>query len=274
MESNHSPAEQKEIEDIFPDVLPVFALIIVTFIFTMIVGGISMLFLGKTGIFLSEIIIILPALLFVIVARAPILKVFRIQLPTAKILKSSFFLAIGVSVLADQVDRFIQAVFPMPEMFAKAMQEMLTIHSVSDGIIIIFSAVLVAGLCEEMLFRGLFQGTLEAKLNAPLALLMSAAVFALIHLMPWTLIQILLFGFVLAYLAYKSGSIIPGAIVHAGNNFLAIIIYNLGAEKTQWYLSGVLVNPIILLIAAILVLVGIKPFIELKKSTPVPLQIQ
>ena len=268
MESNNFLETQSQPKNIFPDILPVFLLIGVTFFLVIIVGGMAMLLGSETGVFLSEIIIILPALLFVIIARTPIFSVFRIQIPTPKIFLSSILIAIGVFVLADQLDRLIQAVFPMPDMFVKAMEEMLTIRTITEGVVIIFSAVLLAGICEEMLFRGIFQGTLETRWNPIGAVLTSAVVFAVIHMMPWTVLQILLLGLVLGYLAFKSGSIIPGAIVHAGNNLFSIIMINLGAEKTKWYASDVYVNPVVLFGAVVLVVIGLKAFIQIKKYAP------
>lgn len=262
MENKKFLETQSEPENIFPEILPVFLLIGVTFILIMVVGGISMLFLGKTAVFLSEVIIILPALLFVIVARAPITKVFRLKVPSSKILISSFLVAVGLFVLVDQLDRLIQAIFPMPGIFVKSMEEMLTIHSFSDGVVIIFSAVLIAGLCEEMLFRGLFQGTLEVRLNVPIAVWMSAAVFALIHLMPWTILQILILGLVLSFMALQTKSILPCAIVHGCNNLFSIVLLNLGEEKTQWYASSNFVNPYLLIGAVALVFIGLRPFMQ------------
>ena len=227
---NISADKPPEPENIFPDILPVFLLIGVTFIMLIVIGGIAMLLGSKTGVFLSEIIIIIPALVFAFVARAPLLKVFRLKIPSPKIIASSILVALGVFVLADQLDRLIMTIFPMQDVLVEAMEEMLTIHTLSDGIIIIFSAVIVAGLCEEMLFRGIFQGTRETRWNATIAVWISSCLFAFMHMMPWTIIQILLLALVLGYMALKSGSILPSVIINACNNLFSITLMILGAE--------------------------------------------
>jgi len=270
MEQDH----QIETENIFPNLLPLFALIGVTFIVFIVVGAILMLLVGK-AVLLAEVFIIIPALVFVIVARAPINRVFRIIVPAPNILIASIFVAIGAFILADQMDRLILSIFPKTDFMLNAMEamvEMLSIRSLWDGVLIIFSAVLVAGLSEEMLFRGIFQGTLEAKLNATIAVWISACLFAFIHVMPWTILQILLFGLVLGYMAYKSGSILPGVIVHACNNLFSIILMNLGEDKTSWYASQVVVNPIFLIIAVAFFVLGLKPFVNISNCKPPTLE--
>jgi membrane protease YdiL (CAAX protease family) len=257
----NSPSQSN---DLYPDVFPVFLLIFVTLLLVIAVGGFLAVFVGKAAVLLSEVIIILPALLFVIIARAPIVKTFRIKISTPRIMGHSFLVAIGVFVLADQLDRLIQAILPVPDLVIEAMEETLTITSLADGFVIIFSAVILAGLCEEMLFRGIFQGTLESHWKARDAVVISAIVFSAIHLSIWMVLQIIALGLVLGYMAHKSGSILPGVIVHASNNFFSIIMINLGAEKIKWYTSGLIVNPIVLLGALIMVFLGLKVFKEIK----------
>lgn len=261
---SHTQEEKPEV--VYPGILHVVAVMLITFAFALVVGFIAMLWGGKTGLFLSEIVIIIPALLFVIIARAPILKIFRLKIPGGSIILNSIFLAIGVFVLADQLDRIIQTFFPMPQTMINAMEEMMTFRTIFDGIIIIVSGVILAGLCEEMLFRGIFQGTLETRWNPYGAVVISACLFAMVHLLPWTMVQIFLMGLVLGYITLKINSIIPAAIVHGGNNLFSIIMINLGEEKYGWYTTGVLVRPVILVAALFFLFIGLRAFVVTKPS--------
>jgi len=78
---------------------------------------------------------------------------------------------------------------------------------------------LVAGVTEEAAFRGYMQRALE-RYGSPTAIIVSAAAFALVHGVHGLEILLLLgpgifiAGIVYGLLAYHSGSILPGMIVH------------------------------------------------------------
>jgi membrane protease YdiL (CAAX protease family) len=83
----------------------------------------------------------------------------------------------------------------------------------------LIAASLVAGLCEETGFRGYVQRPLEGRYGPGVAIAISTAAFAALHLnQPWAITlmpPILLAGVLLGVLAYSSGSLIPGIIGHA-----------------------------------------------------------
>lgn len=83
-----------------------------------------------------------------------------------------------------------------------------------DWTLIVPRALLLAGVTEELLFRGILLGWLRARLPWWPAALISAALFAVFHyyvaLIPLTLI----FGIGLAWLREHTQSILPGLLVH------------------------------------------------------------
>ncbi len=92
-----------------------------------------------------------------------------------------------------------------------------------------FSVVLIAGVApvaEELFFRGMFFGGLRARLSFVPAALISAAVFGSLHLTTGvsTVAPLVLFGFLLAWVYERSGSIWPAVILHAINNSLALAL--------------------------------------------------
>ena len=84
----------------------------------------------------------------------------------------------------------------------------------------------VPAVCEELVFRGvIFNGLMQYKnLNknkknrAWIAIIGSALLFALIHGSIEQTIYPIIFGIVLALLAYKTKSVVPGIIAHFANN--------------------------------------------------------
>ncbi|MFI5378139.1 MAG: CPBP family intramembrane glutamic endopeptidase [Tepidisphaerales bacterium] len=76
---------------------------------------------------------------------------------------------------------------------------------------------------EELAFRGVIQGSIEAVVGPWQGVLVSAAMFAIIHLSIPSLPHLLTLGIVLGWLRMGSGSIYPGMIVHFLHNLLVLL---------------------------------------------------
>jgi membrane protease YdiL (CAAX protease family) len=84
--------------------------------------------------------------------------------------------------------------------------------------------VLAAGFAEEVAFRGLLFGGLRTRMPGWSAALVSAAIFGSLHAFTGvSAVPVLIgFGFVLALLYERTGSIVPGIVLHMLNNALAL----------------------------------------------------
>jgi membrane protease YdiL (CAAX protease family) len=84
---------------------------------------------------------------------------------------------------------------------------------------------LVAPVVEEIFFRGMLYGGLRRRLNMYAAAAISALVFGGLHATTGVsaVPPLVAFGFVLALLYERTGSIGPGIVVHVLNNTLALI---------------------------------------------------
>ena len=96
---------------------------------------------------------------------------------------------------------------------------------------------------EEILFRGLialdlsFSGVIRSAL-------LSAALFALYHFSPAKTLYQFVLGFVFALVALKSGSVIPGMILHFVNN-LVVLILCFAAPEWNGFTGGALAVSIV-----------------------------
>jgi hypothetical protein len=63
-------------------------------------------------------------------------------------------------------------------------------------------------------------------LGPALAILLNAAVFALVHVIPQLLPGLFVIGLILAYLRERSGSIWPGVLYHVLQNGVALLVIN------------------------------------------------
>jgi membrane protease YdiL (CAAX protease family) len=77
---------------------------------------------------------------------------------------------------------------------------------------------LVAGICEEVGFRGYMQVPLEKRYGPVVAIAITSLMFVILHLnqawAPPVLLHLLALGALFGVLAYASGSLIPSIVAH------------------------------------------------------------
>jgi len=113
---------------------------------------------------------------------------------------------------------------------------------------------ILAPLAEEIVFRGAILRTLLAmmsKKNHWVAIMVSAAIFGLVHGNVAQFVNALLMGLLLGWMYYRTKSLVPGILMHWVNNTMAYVLSNLmpqsdgklidlfhGDEKTMYYAVG------------------------------------
>lgn len=83
-------------------------------------------------------------------------------------------------------------------------------------------AVVVAPVVEEIFFRGFLYAGLRGRYGWQKAAVISAALFAVVHLQLTAVAPIFLLGLVFAFLYERSGSIWPAVLMHVSSNALAL----------------------------------------------------
>ncbi len=104
-------------------------------------------------------------------------------------------------------------------------EQISIISLVGDGVglwIAFVVAVVVAPTVEEYVFRGWGMICLPLETHPYLAILLNGLVFALCHLELSVILPLTFLGIMIAWVRYKSGSILPGIVFHLINNSLAL----------------------------------------------------
>jgi len=124
-------------------------------------------------------------------------------------------------IVAGLLDRLVTYKHPVIDLLA----------SQRDGYslwLVVLSAVVVAPIAEEFLFRRVLQGWLEKRLpeaDGMRAIAISSLVFGLAHFgqgLGW--LPLVVLGAVLGYLAKQTGSIVPGILLHALFNSVSVML--------------------------------------------------
>ena len=121
-----------------------------------------------------------------------------------------------------------EAIKEMYDKLYKLIQEMYLDILAAETIPQLFRSLLVGAVvpavCEEFLFRGLLQRSLEERLSPVKAIVITSAIFAVIHLNIIEIIPLFAIGLLLGYAAYQSRSLYLPIILHFLNNAAAITV--------------------------------------------------
>ena len=121
--------------------------------------------------------------------------------------------------------------------FPEELQKMADDKSMISGISGILYGCIFGPIAEEIGFRGiLLGGLLKTRCRPWLAILISAIAFGLLHKFPMAFFGSIIFGIIVGWLYWRTGSIIPGIIMHIANNSLT------GIDSTGWN------NPVFIII--------------------------
>ena len=83
------------------------------------------------------------------------------------------------------------------------------------------TAVVMAPICEEVLFRGIIQNSLVRKHGPWSGILIASAIFGLIHGVPQQVVAGFCLGIIIGFVYYRTGSLLAAMVLHAINNALA-----------------------------------------------------
>ena len=114
-----------------------------------------------------------------------------------------------------------------------------------SGIAGALNACIFGPTIEEICFRGIvLGGLLKTRCRPWLAILISTLLFALLHGLGANFVTAILFGILVGWLYWHTGSIIPGLIIHITNNSLTAI--DLSNQTNTFYLIILVVGLVLL----------------------------
>lgn len=214
---------------------------------------------------IAGLVLPLPAYVYLRQHNYDTRAIFRLNLVSNRIVALSVALGLASFLLANEIDRLIAIILPLPEEYKERMYAALIAQNWLDWILAILAVVILPSVFEEMVLRGFVQNTFEQYHKVLPAIAITAAIFAAMHGLLSQIVQIFLLGVFLGWLAWKSESIIPAAIVHAINNLLYLLLANLKTAPSWLIWQGNAsgdghVNPYFLLAAGGVIYFGFRLF--------------
>ena len=83
---------------------------------------------------------------------------------------------------------------------------------------------LTPAICEELLFRGYVQRQAERSMGIIWGIVFTGVIFGAYHMQLTKVFPLSILGLYLAYLTWRTGSILPAILVHFANNAFAVIL--------------------------------------------------
>ncbi len=207
------------------------------------------------------LIIALPVILLLRASKSNIADVLSLKKTKAVNFLLVLIASIPLIIIASLIGQIINLIFPFSESYLNALQKIVTPDS--SGIYFLFFVVgITPGICEEILCRGYILGAFKSR-GFWTPIIVSAMLFAILHLDPFRFIPVAVLGMYLGYLVVRSGSIFVSMFAHMLNNSLAIALSNYG-DKLPW-LDNVIVDgqiPFWLGIPALVIIAGVIMYFE------------
>ncbi len=135
------------------------------------------------------------------------------RLPGPLLLCSIIATVIGEVVVASEIDNLTRMLLPPPEWIARVFQGILGVED--TPLQSAFLLVLVAPVTEELFFRGLILRGLLARHSKTVAVVVTALLFAALHISPWQLFSATMLGIVFGWWFVRTRGLIPCLIGHA-----------------------------------------------------------
>jgi membrane protease YdiL (CAAX protease family) len=107
------------------------------------------------------------------------------------------------------------------ELLERTLEPLLKTETTGELALLLFGGVLLAAVCEELLFRGLMLQLLARGRGWAVPIFITGLLFALFHLDIVGLLPRTLLGVYFGILVWRSGSIFPAMLAHGANNLLA-----------------------------------------------------
>ena len=167
------------------------------------------------------LLLALPAVGLVWWLGQPLRRTLSLTTPRPTDLGLAVIAGVAAPALSLLVEALQAPLLPLPPELLEAASEATFLQELSLPVLILGFAV-VPALAEELFFRGAFLGLLRNSLAPRARCVVVGLAFGLLHLSIYRVLPTGALGILLAFAALRSGSIWPGALMHALHNGLLL----------------------------------------------------
>lgn len=134
-----------------------------------------------------------------------------------------YLITLPVIILAGFVINLISSYYGHTPEMQDVVRWVLEEKSVFILVSLMFFGTVIAPVIEEIIFRGFLQPALKNSLGGRYAIVVSASLFAAVHMDIFAFFQIFILGILLGYLYEKTQTLVASVVVHILHNSLTLI---------------------------------------------------
>ncbi|MEM1071099.1 MAG: ABC transporter permease subunit/CPBP intramembrane protease, partial [Planctomycetota bacterium] len=190
-------------------------------------AGISkMILMPQIGMILA------PALLMATMLTTSLRSSLRIRMPHWTTLPLAVLLGVTLHPMYVMLAEWISFTYPISEQAQAAMKPFTDQISSAPWLTVLFLMALVPAICEELAFRGFIFGGLVRERGRLRAVVITALLFGVSHGVLQQSIAATIMGLLLGWIALRTGSVLPGILIHFTNNALSVSMERIA--ESQW----------------------------------------
>ncbi|WP_185867130.1 CPBP family intramembrane glutamic endopeptidase [Blattabacterium cuenoti] len=170
-------------------------------------------------------------------------------------------------ILNEYISSLVPREGPILGNMYKEIEEFLK-EEIKNPIPFFSTTVLLAPICEEVLFRGIIlNGMLKNKIHPIKAILFSSFLFGLTHMNPWQFVGGIIIGSFIGFIYFITSSIIDCILLHIFNNAFAILTMFFFMKNGNTTKKVNMNIEFILIIAFIIIVIGGIFLLKKRKKT-------
>ncbi|MGB7343892.1 MAG: ABC transporter permease subunit/CPBP intramembrane protease [Pirellulaceae bacterium] len=166
--------------------------------------------------------ILFPAVIMALVLTTSVRKSLRIRMPHWTVLPLSVLVGFTLHPAYTLLAKSVSYAYPISEEAALAMQPFVQQITDAPWISIILLMALVPAVCEELAYRGFIFGGLVRENGRFRAVVITAIMFGVSHGIVQQSICATFMGLMLGWVALRTGSVLPGILIHFTNNTMSV----------------------------------------------------
>ncbi|HBJ35149.1 MAG TPA: CPBP family intramembrane metalloprotease domain-containing protein [Planctomycetaceae bacterium] len=171
--------------------------------------------------------ILLPSLILAAVCTKRARIGLRLRMPTWNVLLFSVVLGFALHPAYMLLTRWVMVAYPISESAIASMRPLTDQMAATPWIYLVLLMAVVPAICEELAFRGFMFGGLLRDRQPFRAILVTAVLFGVSHGVLQQSISATVMGFLLGWIAWRTGSVVPTILIHTINNTLSVSLPNI-----------------------------------------------
>ena len=205
--------------------LDAFLIIAVTFVLVLFLGSFFFLVFGSgPALVLSELLILIVPLGYLVAKRVDIKNYVRLEINLKLLVLglASGVLLLFVNIIVSIV---LASIFGTSQAVEESNAMIAELSSSTSGLLLVITALTLAGICEEFTFRGFLQNALTRRYSFIPAVIVSSITFGLFHFDPQLvyILSAISAGLVLGYVYNRYNSYLVSAIAHSTVNLVVLL---------------------------------------------------